>query len=237
MKRKILTGICIVLLAALLIPIPLRLRDGGTVQYQAALYTVSNVHRLSTTGPAGSYETGLIIEILGFEVFNNVAAETAEPFDIAVSYANWGDLNEIYSHALNIDKMVISSVRHLPIHKFDTLAELERFKNDVKDTLSIDQRYDEVPSFNDTTAKYDETFFAKNTLMLVYVESGSGSFRFGVDSIYHADGCFCIHVTQTNNPEVVTDDMAGWFITVAVPDSTMQNCSEFDADLNNTGAR
>ena len=121
--------------------------------------------------------------------------------------------------------------------EFDTLAELERFKNDVKDTLSIDQRYDEVPSFNDTTAKYDEAFFAKNTLMLVYVEAGSGSFRFGVDSIYHADGCFCIHVTQTNNPEVVTDDMAGWFITAAVPDNTIQNCSEFDADLNNTGAR
>ena len=127
MKRKILTGICIVLLAALLIPIPLRLKDGGTVQYQAALYSVSNVHRLSSTGAAGSYETGLIIEILGFEVFNNVTTEAAEPFDIAVSYANWGDLNEIYSHALNIDKMVISSVRHLPIYKFDTKGQLDEF--------------------------------------------------------------------------------------------------------------
>ncbi len=154
-----------------------------------------------------------------------------EAFDIAVSYANWGDLNEIYTKALNIDKMAISSVRHLPIYKFDTLAALEQFKNDVKDTLSIDHGYDEVPSFNDATVKYDEDFFAENTLMLVYVEASSGSFRYGVDSVYNADGNFCIHVKQTNNPEVGTDDMAGWFITVAVPDSMVADCTVFDADF------
>ena len=156
-----------------------------------------------------------------------------ETFDIAVSYANRGDLNGIYSHALNIDKMVISSVRHLPIYKFDTLAELEQFKDDTKDVLTFDRGYDEVPSFNDVTAEYDAAFFSKNTLLLVYVEANSGSLRFGVDSIYHTDEIFCIHVKQTNYPEIGTDDMAGWFITVAVPDSMAANCTEFDADLNN----
>ena len=156
-----------------------------------------------------------------------------EAFDIAVSYANWGDLNEIYSKALNTDEMMQSMVMHLPIYKFDTLAELEQFKNDIQDTLTIDQSYDEVPSFNEVTAKYDEKFFEENTLMLVYVEAGSGSFRYGVNSIYHADGIFCIHVEQTNNPEVFTEDMAGWFITVAVPDRMVADCTAFDADLNN----
>ena len=154
-----------------------------------------------------------------------------ETFDITVSYANWGELNEIYSKALNIDKMAISSVRHLPIYKFDTLAELEQFKNDVKDVLSIDQSYDEAPSFNDATSKYGDDFFADNTLMLVYVEASSGSFRYGVNSVYHADGNFCIHIEQTNNPEIGTDDMAGWFITVAVPDSMVADCTTFDADF------
>ena len=156
-----------------------------------------------------------------------------ETFDIAVSYANWGDLNGIYSHALNIDKMTISSVRHLPIYKFDTLIELEQFKNDVKDVLTFDRGYDEVPPFNDVTAEYDAGFFAKNTLLLVYVETNSGSLRFGVDSVYHTDEIFYIHVKQTNLPENGTDDMTGWFITVAVPDSMVANCTEFDADLNN----
>ena len=154
-----------------------------------------------------------------------------ETFDITVSYANWGELNEIYSKALNIDKMAISSVRHLPIYKFDTLAELEQFKNDVKDVLSIDAGYDEMPSFNESTTKYDENFFAENTLMLVYVEATSGSYRYGVNSVYHADGNFYIHIEQTNNPETHTDDMSGWFITVAVPDSMVADCTTFDADF------
>ena len=158
-------------------------------------------------------------------------APADETFDITVSYANWGELNEIYSKALNTEKMAISSVRHLPIYKFDTLAELEQFKNDVKDVLSIDAGYDEMPSFNESTTKYDENFFAENTLMLVYVEATSGSYRYGVNSVYHADGNFCIHIEQTNNPETHTDDMSGWFITVAVPDSMVADCTTFDADF------
>lgn len=339
MKKKIIIIIAIILAVALLIPIPMRLKDGGTVKYQAILYSISDVHRLGATENDVTLETGIIIEILGLEVFNNVATATEklptnevdkdigqaespyfhakvlevhddyllvepladsnesksadkieialkekeawpipavddlvkvvydgnimetyparlgkvyrveiltiiptedetqpggttadEAFDIAVSYANWGELNEIYTKALNIDKMAISSVRHLPIYKFDTLAELEQFKNDVKDVLSIDSGYDEIPSFNESTAKYDEAFFTENTLMLVYVEASSGSYRYGVDSVYHSDGNFCIHVIQTNNPEIHTDDMAGWFITVAVPDSMVADCTVFDAD-------
>lgn len=69
--------------------------------------------------------------------------------------------------------------------------------------------------------------------MLVYVGANSGTYRFGVSSVFCAENSFCIHIEQTNNPEVVTHDMAGWFITVAVPDSMAENCTEFDADLNN----
>ena len=169
--------------------------------------------------------------VMGLVACSNESSD--ESYDITVSYANWGDLNEIYSRALNVDKMVFSNVRHLPIYKFDTLAQLEQFKNDVKDTLTIDHGYDEVPSFNDATAKYNKQFFAENTLMLVYVEAGSGSYRYGVDSVSCADDSFYIHIKQTNHPEVGTCDMAGWFITVAVPDSIIENCTAFDADLNN----
>ena len=154
-----------------------------------------------------------------------------EVFDITVSYANWSDMSEIYAKSINVDKLSISSVPHLPIYKFETLAELEQFKNDVKDDLTIDRGYDEMPSFNDSTAKYDEVFFKENTLMLVYVEASSGSDRFGVDSIHCADGEFVIHVKYTNKPDGGTCDMAGWFITVAVPNSMIADCTEFDADF------
>ena len=156
---------------------------------------------------------------------------TDEDFDIAVSYANWGNLAEIYAKPLNTDKMLSSSVRHLPIYKFDTFAELEQFKTDIDDFLSIDQSYDEVPSFNEVTSEYDEDFFARNSLMLVYVEATSGSYRYGVESVDCSDGNFCVHVKQTNHPEVGTEDMAGWFITVAVSDSMIADCTVFDADF------
>ena len=156
-----------------------------------------------------------------------------EAFDIAVSYANWTEESEIYFGALNKDKMAISSVQHLPIYKFNTSEELEQFKLAFGEVLTMDSGYDEVPSFNDTTANYDETFFDENTLMLAYVGANSGIYRFGVSSVFCDGNSFCIHIKQLNNPEAVTEDMAGWFITVAVPDSMVENCTEFDADLNN----
>ncbi len=156
-----------------------------------------------------------------------------ESFDIALSYANWTEENEIYFNALNKNRMVDSSVQHLPIYKFNTLEELELFKVSFEDVLTMNIGHDEVPSFNDTIADYDDHFFSENTLMLVYVSAGSGIYRFGVNNVYCDGTSFCVHVEQTNNPEIVTCDMAGWFITVAVPDSMIANCTYFDADLNN----
>ena len=158
---------------------------------------------------------------------------TKEELDVAVSYANWTDTQELYFGALNRDKLAISSVKHLPIYKFDTPKDLEQFKLNFGEILTMDHGYDEVPSFHETTAQYDEAFFEKNTLMLVYVATNSGSLRFDVSSMYCDDTSLCIHVKQTNNPEVVTEDMAGWFITVAVPDDMVERCDEFDADFNN----
>lgn len=160
-----------------------------------------------------------------------VGVKPEEVFDIAVSYANWVEGNEIFFGALNRDKLAVNSVQHLPIYKFDTLEELNGFK-EFAEEFTLDGGYDEIPSFNETTAKYDETFFAENTLMLVYVSASSGTYRFGVSSVYCDGKYFCIHVEQTNHPEIVTCDMAGWFVTVAVPDDMVSGCAEFDADLN-----
>jgi len=75
MKKKAILIISVLLAIVLLFPIPLRLRDGGTVQYRAILYMVSDVHSLATIEEqeAGKeFNEGIIIEILGFEIFNNV---------------------------------------------------------------------------------------------------------------------------------------------------------------------
>ena len=71
MKKKAVTAICFALAVILLFPVPMRLKDGGTVKLQAVLYSVSDVHRLSFEDADG-YEDGIIIKILGVEVLNTV---------------------------------------------------------------------------------------------------------------------------------------------------------------------
>ena len=75
MKKKAIIIVCVLLAIVLLFPIPMRLRDGGTVQYKAILYTVSDVHSLAAVEEqedGKEFNEGIIIELLGFEIFNNV---------------------------------------------------------------------------------------------------------------------------------------------------------------------
>jgi len=71
MKKKIIATICILLAIILLVPIPMRMKDGGTVKYQSVLYSISDVHRLAPSEASG-YEDGIIVEILGMQIYNNV---------------------------------------------------------------------------------------------------------------------------------------------------------------------
>ena len=72
MKKKIVIGITILLAVILLFPIPMRLKDGGTVVYQAVLYRVEKVHRLALEAVDG-YVDGTIVEIFGVEIYNDVS--------------------------------------------------------------------------------------------------------------------------------------------------------------------
>ena len=79
MKNKvIIVSIIVLILLILLIPRPRYLNDGGTVEYKAVLYKVSKVSRLisreemEAEGKVKDYDKGIIIEVLGFEIFNNV---------------------------------------------------------------------------------------------------------------------------------------------------------------------
>lgn len=82
MKKKIILIIIIVIAIILLVPIPMRLKDGGSIRFQALLYNITKYHKLDVSTKDG-YVDGMRIEILGIEVFNNVKSpetitETAE---------------------------------------------------------------------------------------------------------------------------------------------------------------
>ena len=68
--KKAIVIVCILAALVLLIPIPHQAKDGGTVHYDAILYDVYDVHRISLESETG-YAEGLIIKLLGMKVFDN----------------------------------------------------------------------------------------------------------------------------------------------------------------------
>lgn len=73
MKKKLIIVSIIIIALILLIPIPMKLKDGGSIEFKAILYTITKYHRLSSTGEDIKYIDGITIEILGKEIYNNTS--------------------------------------------------------------------------------------------------------------------------------------------------------------------
>lgn len=78
MKKKIVIGVVAFFVLVLLIPIRLQMKDGGSVQYKAVLYSVTKYHQIimemddENEGVVDSgYLVGWGVEVLGLEIFNN----------------------------------------------------------------------------------------------------------------------------------------------------------------------
>ena len=81
MKKKIIIIVSIVVFALMLIPIPNRLKDGGSVEYKAVLYQYTKIHSLNEYSVTG-YADGWELYILGIRV----GGETN--IDVKVDYEN-----------------------------------------------------------------------------------------------------------------------------------------------------
>lgn len=71
MKKKTKIAIVLAILIILLVPIPTKLKDGGTVKYQAILWSVSDVRSLYTKDGADGYIEGVEITFLWFEIYDS----------------------------------------------------------------------------------------------------------------------------------------------------------------------
>ena len=79
---KVIIVVCVLLLL-LLFPVRQQYKDGGSVHYDAIAYDVYDMHRISDAGETSGYTVGTIVEIFGFEVFNNTrfeAIDTNSPY-------------------------------------------------------------------------------------------------------------------------------------------------------------
>ena len=72
-KKKVWIAVIVIIGLVLLLPIPQRLKDGGSIRYAALLYQITDVHRINPDIESDEpYLEGIEIEILGAKVFSSV---------------------------------------------------------------------------------------------------------------------------------------------------------------------
>lgn len=69
-KKKLIVFI-VVLVIAMLIPMRLAYKDGGTVRYQAIAYTVTKWHAMTIENYRQGIYAGTEISVFGFSVYND----------------------------------------------------------------------------------------------------------------------------------------------------------------------
>lgn len=154
-------------------------------------------------------------------------------FETTVSYAGSSSAVDMWEDAVNGNQLVLDIIQGLPLYKFDTIKDLEMFKEKYSSELVMDHGYDEVPSFNEVTAQYDRAFFRENSLLLVYVGNNNCTERFALHSVGWDQDSFDVHIVETTNAQAVDTARAGWFVTIAVPDTLLHDDTQYWADLNN----
>ena len=73
--KKIAVILVIVLAVILLFPVRLQLKDGGSVEYKAIVYSVKKEHSFASPEEEATgkeFNEGIIIKIFGQEIYNNV---------------------------------------------------------------------------------------------------------------------------------------------------------------------
>jgi hypothetical protein len=139
-----------------------------------------------------------------------------------------GGIDYIFSHAQNFDALAISSVQHLPVLRFDDAASFEAFLEATGTDYQYEVEYAGEIAFAEAVKKYDDTFFADNRLLIIYVQEPSGSNRHEIKLVTIKENTLTVSVNRII-PEVGTDDMADWFIVLELSKSATANCIGWDA--------
>lgn len=99
-KKTILIIAIIVLLVILLFPIPMKLKDGGSIEFKALLYSVTKYHKLAPANAEKEYIDGIGIKVLGIEIYNSANKKIATN----PHYYNAGDITTALTLEDEIDK-------------------------------------------------------------------------------------------------------------------------------------
>ena len=160
------------------------------------------------------------------------------------AYANWSEDEKIYKECLNreaFEESLSGSAafppasertgggQDLPLFRFDSMEDLESFRTAFAGILSMEHGYDEILSFDEAVSGLGADFFEDRSLFLIYVPARSGSFRFGISGAASSGGELRFTVVNVCDPEVCTDDMAGWFLMAELEKEAIEGIELFSA--------
>ena len=115
-SKKIAKIVIIIILLILLIPIPFKLKDGGTVEWKSLTYSISKVNSIySIDDIRMGYKKGVIIKIFNITVFNNSKYDIEKEFVIVDSSKN----NENFTCASALEEIYKDDeyIYYLPCQK------------------------------------------------------------------------------------------------------------------------
>ena len=138
--------------------------------------------------------------------------EVMEQPDIVIPdpYQLWFGSDSYAQDGCLYGRLVYSGDWHFPhTETVNTYAEWQSF------FLSYSAGSDSDAGFAEGLASLDEAFFAEQSLLILYLEEGSGSYRHRVDQVIVEDGTVTVTLT-TLQPEIGTCDMAYWAILIPI---------------------
>ncbi len=148
-------------------------------------------------------------------------------------YTSWPYIERMVQtgDSLTDYKAADESHRRLPLFRLESVSELTGFMLRYSDVFNLTCSYSEIPSFADATKSYTEDFFKEHALMIAYVPTDSGSYRYGLKHVDYDKQSFSMYIEQVNRPIFCDDDMSGWFVLLEVNKKDIAHCTTFDALL------
>lgn len=181
MNKKNILIIAIIILILLLIPIPNRLKDGGSIEYNAVLYSVTKYHSANPESTKG-YDDGWKIKILGLTIYDEkntyVSTSTSNEHIISIKTdnkiidANTGSF--CYKNGTCIDKIDFQDFSYDVLTTYyNEKVYIENLDGTIKSIELFDYSYKE---FTKTKVEFtDEYIIMPNT---------SGPYIFVINAIY-----------------------------------------------------
>lgn len=210
-KKNICLIVGVILLILMLIPIPLKLKDGGSIEYKSILYSITKYHSNNLESTKG-YDDGWKIEIFGLTIYDKINTYVSSEHNINIKTdnkiidANTGSF--CYKSGACIDKIDFQD------YSYDVITSYYNNKLYIE---NLDGTIKSVELFDYSTKEFTDTKvdFTNNYII---TPSISGLYIFKINAIYEAKSIEYYFMTKIN--EISGTDIE---VIMQIKDNTLSN--------------